>query len=485
MAEVEVRSRHPVAGRVAPTDRVLLAQAADVEAAAYRRYLEDAGLTVASVRTGSGVLEALNVNNPLLLVVDLDLPDMHGLRVLHHVRERRPTCSAVVTTADASINGAIEAIRAGAFDYLVKPFNAQRLVGAVRAALRSTHTRAIGGCEYDGENVMIGSSEKIRAVYRLIDAAASSRATVFITGESGTGKELVARQIHVRGKRRRGPFVAINCSALPKDLVESELFGHMRGAFTGAVSDHPGAVLQAQGGTLFLDEICETSMELQAKLLRFLQDGVVRRIGANTTEKADVRIVCATNRDPVREIRARRFREDLFYRLHVIPVHLPPLRERGGDLIEIARTLLTRYAGEEGRGFVRLAPCAEAAISAYAWPGNIRQLQNVLRHAIVLNEGEELTAAALPELIEFVAARSGVSGNESMTDPSGQGEEDPLPAEPARPELIKPLVQVEYEAIERAIQLCGNNISRAAAALGINPSTIYRKRRAWESGAGR
>jgi DNA-binding NtrC family response regulator len=460
-----------------------LAEGAESEAETYRRYLEDAGLSVSSVATGSGALEALRSTNPLLLVLDLNLPDMCGLKILHHTRCRRPPCSTIVTTKNASISGAIEAVRAGAVDYLVKPFNERQLVEAVRGALGEVCKNTVATANFHRDSVMIGSSRQIGYVYGLIDAAAPSGATVFITGESGTGKEIVAKLIHTRGKRRDRPFVAINCSALPKDLVESELFGHVRGAFTGAVCDRRGAALQAEGGTLFLDEVCEMSVDLQAKLLRFLQEGAVRRVGASTTEKVDVRIICATNRDPIKEVRAGRFREDLFYRLYVIPIHLPPLRERATDAIEIARSLLVRYASEEGKRFVRLAPCAEASISAYPWPGNVRQLQNVLRLAVVLNDGEELTAAALPELDAVANRLLAPPDSNAAAEPLAAARECGDPGVTTQPGIIKPLEQVEREAIEYAIEICGNNISRAAAALGVNPSTIYRKQRSWGSGS--
>jgi DNA-binding NtrC family response regulator len=320
-----------------------------------------------------------------------------------------------------------------------------------------------------------GVSAAAQAVCGTIATTASSKAAVFITGESGTGKEVCAEAIHRASDRADRPFVAINCAAIPKDLAESELFGHVKGAFTGAVSNRAGAAARAHRGTLFFDEICEMGLELQAKLLRFLQTGMVQRVGAGEAEPVDVRIICATNRDPRAEMAAGRFREDLYYRLHVIPIHLPPLRERQGDALEIARGLLLDYAREEGKGFVRLAPCAEAAIAGYGWPGNVRELQNALRNAVVLHAGEELAAAMLPEAVRAATAQP----DAPQPAPSVPVVSTATSVEPAAWGTIAPLWMVERDMIEAAIRHCDNNIARAAAALGVSASTLYRKRQAW------
>jgi two-component system repressor protein LuxO len=301
----------------------------------------------------------------------------------------------------------------------------------------------------------------MQAVYRVIEAAAPSRATVFVTGESGTGKELAASAVHRLSPRAAGPFVPINCAAIPRDLIESEIFGHVRGAFTGAVADRQGAAQAADGGTLFLDEICEMDLALQGKLLRFVQTGQFTPVGASRPVSVDVRFVCATNRDPLAEVKAGRFREDLYYRLHVVPLRLPPLRERGEDVILLAEAFLARAAAEEGRRFRRLSPDAKAALLAHSWPGNVRELENAIRGAVVLADGEELTAEMLPASVR-------------LSPPSRRA---PPPA--ADPSAILPLAEVERRAIEAAIAACGGNIPRAAAALGISPSTLYRKRAAW------
>jgi len=314
----------------------------------------------------------------------------------------------------------------------------------------------------------------MQTVYRIIDSAAPSTATVFITGESGTGKELCAAAIHRQSPRRDGPFVALNCGAIPRDLMESEIFGHVRGAFTGAAKDRLGAAGQADKGTLFLDEIGEMDLELQTKLLRFVQTGTYQKVGDTRLNAVDVRFVCATNRDPLKEVAEGRFREDLYYRLHVIPIHMPALRERAEDVLPLAHHFLMRLAQEEGKGFRGFAPDVEEILLAYQWPGNVRQLQNVIRNVVVLQKGELVTAGMLPSPLN-----SGVPGRPDNVASARAA--DVVPPPPATPAQLKPLWLVEREAIERAIAYCGGNIPRAAALLEVSPSTIYRKRQAWSS----
>jgi two-component system repressor protein LuxO len=458
---------------------VLLVESAG-DAEIYLGALRHAGFAATHVGSRGQALETIDRAQPELIVLDVELDERDGLEILCSIRERDCLADVIVITSNASLRGAVAAIRAGAFDYIVKPFKADRLVDALRGALANRKLgsrRAMGRVSADRETLVndtfLGSSRAMQAVREIVRIAAGSRATVFITGESGTGKELCAEAIYRAGSRREKPFVAINCSAIPKDLAESELFGHVRGAFTGAVRDRVGAAIRAHGGTLLLDEICEMDFNLQAKLLRFLQNGAVQRVGASDVERVDVRVICATNRDPVIEVAEGRFREDLYYRLHVIPLRLPPLREREGDVLEIARALLIEYAGEEHKRFRWLAPCAEAAIAAYAWPGNVRQLQNVLRNAIVLNDGEELTARHLPEIVVTTSRPAA-----EMTPSHALDERTPILASIAP--AITPLWRLQI-AIEEAVKLCDNNVALAAAALGVSPSTVYRKRQAWKS----
>ena len=327
----------------------------------------------------------------------------------------------------------------------------------------------------------IGASLAMQSIYRIIDSAASSRATVFITGESGTGKEIGAQAIHSKSPRADKPFIALNCSAIPQDLMESEVFGHVKGAFTGAHAERDGAARRADGGTLFLDEICEMDLSLQAKLLRFVQTGTYQKVGGNRVEEVDVRFVCATNRNPLEEVTVGRFREDLYYRLHVIPIHLPPLREREDDAVLIARSFLADYTAEEGKLFTRFAPEIETVIARYSWPGNVRQLQNMVRSIVVLNNGDTVTEDMVPNPPGIDLAGSPVEPGEvgqfaSAVAPSSPIDQVTPPLEPMQ--RIRPLAEVEREAIERAVDLCGGNIAKAADSRGVSPSTLYRKRAA-------
>lgn len=450
----------------------------------YDQYLKDEDLAVTVVGTGKEALQAITEGPPDAILLDLKLPDMDGLDILKEVQTRELPCEVVVITAHGSINVAVEAMRAGAYDFLVKPFNAERLLVTVRNAVKHRSLSAIVEkmqfSARDSYCGFIGSSLAMQAVYRTIDAAAASKATVFITGESGTGKEVAASAIHSQSPRKNGPFIAINCGAIPKDLMESEIFGHVKGAFTGAHADREGAASRASGGTLFLDEICEMDLSLQTKLLRFIQTGTFQKVGGSKTEKVDVRFVCATNRDPLEEVEAGNFREDLYYRLHVIPIHLPPLRERDGDVIEIARHFLVAYAAEEGKAFSRFDEKSEAVFASYKWPGNIRQMQNVIRNIVVLNDGEAVTLEMLPPPLNRVAAAAPPAAEASAeaTTTAGDSPREVLATEDGS---IQPLWKVERDVIERAIEACDGNIPKAAAKLGVSPSTIYRKKLSWES----
>ncbi|WP_207455883.1 sigma-54 dependent transcriptional regulator [Azospirillum sp. SYSU D00513] len=462
---------------------VLLVEDTPSLARVYAEFLKKASHAVELVDTGTAALKALEDGAPRVVLLDLELPDMNGMEVLRRIEAQALPCAVIVITAHGSVSAAVEAMRCGAYDFLAKPFSADRLTVTVRNAqerlrlkqIVETYRQDLGRVRYHG---FIGSSLAMQAVYRIIDSAASSRATVFITGESGTGKEVCAEAIHRQSPRAAKPFVAINCGAIPKDLMESEIFGHVKGAFTGAVADRPGAAARADGGTLFLDEICEMAPDLQTKLLRFIQTGTFTPVGGTALEKVDLRIVCATNRDPLREVEEGRFREDLYYRLHVIPVHLPALREREEDVIEIARQLLADYGAEEGKGFRRFAPETEQALRDYHWPGNVRQLQNVLRNIAVLHDGETVTPAMLPPPLARTNGDGALSASAGPAAvPAAQAAAQGSPV----PRAVKPLWEVEKDAIEEAILACEGNIPRAAQLLGISASTIYRKRLAWQA----
>lgn len=471
--------------KAAATD-ILVVEDVPSLATVYLGYLKKADLPAAHVTTGTEALDHVRAYLPRLVVLDLQLPDMSGLEVLRAIQREELPVAVVVITAHGSINTAVEAMQAGAADFIVKPFSAERLVVTARNALErqklqslvANITDELGRSRYHG---FIGSSPAMQPVYRIIDSAAASRATVFITGESGTGKEVCAEAIHRASPRKSKPFVAINCGAIPKDLIESEIFGHVKGAFTGATADRDGAASRAEGGTLFLDELCEMDLNLQTKLLRFIQTGSFTRVGGGKLEKVDIRIVCATNRDPMKEVEEGRFREDLYYRLHVIPIQLPPLRDRDDDVIEIARALLLQYAKEEGRDFTGFAPDVESMIRSYRWPGNVRQLQNVIRNVVVLNSGPLVTADMLPPPLTPGSQRD-QPARPTLAPPSTLSVA-PAPAEPAAATRsdIRPLWLVEKETIERAIHQCDGNIPRAAALLEVAPSTIYRKKQSWDA----
>ncbi len=461
---------------------VLLIEDDSPMARVYQEYLRKEPYRISHSETGRAGLEALRGTPPDAVILDLRLPDMNGLEILRTIAERQIPTAVIVITAEGSIATAVEAMREGAADFIVKPFAADRLVYTLRNVLdRQRLSRVVENLEQDfdrGEfGGFIGGSLAMQAVYRMIDKAAPSHATVFITGESGTGKELCAEAIHGMSPRARRPFIVINCAAIPKDLIESEVFGHVKGAFTGAVRDREGAARLAHGGTLFLDEICEMDPNLQTKLLRFVQTGTFQRVGDGRQETVDVRFICATNRAPLEEVKAGRFREDLYYRLHVVPIHLPPLRERDDDLVLIARRFLASCAEEEGKAFTSFTPACEETLRSYPWPGNVRQLQNVVRNTVIMNDGEVVTPDMLPAPLDrFIADAERESRNPQIPEVNS-----PTASDPSR--IIVPLARLEREAIERAIESCDGNVPRAAHYLGISGATIYRKRVAWQKAA--
>ena len=380
----------------------------------------------------------------------------------------------VVALSDgASVTAAVGAMRAGAHDYVAKPINGPAMAARIgelaqrhgkgRSLGLDTQTTA-GLSDFAG---FIGASSAMQFVYEQIGRIAASSAPVFITGESGTGKDVCAEALHAKGHRAGKRMVAINCAAIPRDLLESELFGVARGAFTGAHEDRKGAAELADGGTLFLDEIGEMDLSLQSKLLRFLQTGTLSRVGEAGVRHVDVRVVCATNRNPMQLISEKKFREDLFYRLHVLPIHLPPLRQRPSDIMVLARHFLARYAAEERKAFSGFSGECTQALMAAEWPGNVRQLQNLVRRLVVLFDGGEITGAMI-----------------GAADIESRGTAEALPLGMAREKRspILPMWQQEQRIIEDAISSFGGNVSLAAAALEISPSTIYRKRQSWADG---
>ncbi len=472
---------------MADRSKILLVEDTPALARTYCGYLRNEPVDIEHVETGKAALDALRRDVPDAMLLDLKLPDMDGLDILRDLPAELQICPVIVITAHGSVNTAVEAMQAGAADFLVKPFNAERLKVTLRNQLEKrqlteivkTFEETASRTEFEG---FLGSSLIMQSVYHAIQSAAASDATVFITGESGTGKEVCAAAVHNRSKRRNGPFVPINCAAIPADLIESEIFGHVKGAFTGAVADRKGAAETADGGTLFLDEICEMDVSLQSKLLRFVQTGSFTKVGSSTTQTVDIRIICATNRDPLAEVRAGRFREDLYYRLHVIPLALPPLRDRGEDVVEIARHYLTAYAEQEAKRFTDFDADGAAALLSYGWPGNVRELQNVIHQTVVMHDADTVAASmlALPE-------SDPRAENRRSSDTVGESPATNAPDTPSDTvdlqelaKTIRPLDDVERETITRAIRLCGGDVRKAAVFLGIAPATVYRKLKKWQ-----
>ena len=409
---------------------------------------------------------------------DIVLADLSSLRDLSERSDdamarlvRLADGALMVALSDGnSVSAAVGAMRAGAHDYVTKPISGPTMAARIgelaqrhgKARALSIEPRQEGPSDFAG---FIGASSAMQFVYEQIGRIATSSAPVFITGESGTGKDVCAEALHAKGPRFGKRMVAINCAAIPRDLMESELFGVARGAFTGAHDDRKGAAELADGGTLFLDEIGEMDLSLQSKLLRFLQTGTLSRVGESGVRQVDVRVICATNRNPMQLISEKKFREDLFYRLHVLPIHLPPLRQRPSDIMVLARHFLARYSAEEHKSFAGFAPDVASLLSSAEWPGNVRQLQNLIRRLVVMGDGAEIT---MPMLRMADIESRGVVPAAEPSVPRGE-----------RRQPILPMWQQEQRIIEDAIASFGGNISLAAAALEISPSTIYRKRQGW------
>lgn len=442
----------------------------------YQSVLRAAGYDVTVASDGTSALSHFFSNPPSAVIMDLMLPDREGLDLMQEMLAARPDLPVIVITANGSVNRAVEAMRAGAHEFLVKPFDEQRFLNAVASAVaRVAHPgpRSTGFVEGPGfaaaPKGFIGTSPAMQQVYAKIRSVAPSMATVFITGDSGTGKELCAQAVHDLSNRSHGPFVPLNCGAIPSELLESEVFGHVKGSFTGAISDKPGAAAMADGGTLFLDEICELDLGLQTKLLRFLQSSTIQPVGANRLRKVNVRIVCATNRDPLEAVRRGQFREDLYYRLHVVPVHMPPLRERGTDVVEIAQSALVDMSREEGRQFVGLDEDVATLFPKLPWPGNVRQLLNVIRQVVVMNNAPLLRRDMLPVELEIDAPPQRRA--QRLTITADQPTMDSL--------LGKSLAEIERIVIEATIARHGGSVTRASRVLEVAPSTLYRKIEAW------
>ena len=445
--------------------------------------------------TAASGLACLGADPPGAVVLDLMLPDTGGIEVLRRVRARWPALPVVVVTAGDSIDDAVECMRLGASDFVQKPLDALRFTTSVRNALERGRLRQRAAAlesekrGTQGFARLAGESPAMRAALDLLRRAAASDVGVLLEGETGTGKEVAARAIHAESERDAEPFVAVNCGALPESLVESELFGHERGAFTGAVEARPGLFERANKGTIFLDEVGELPQPMQVKLLRVLQERVVQRIGGATERPVDVRVVCATNRDLLREVREGRFREDLYYRLDVLRIRLPPLRERAGDVTVLTRQFLADLARRHGRSEPTLGKDVPEALAGYPWPGNVRQLRNVVERALILQTGPEIRLEDLSDELlchwfssrEEGAAEAGAPSPRPGTGP-GAGRAAAPEAGLPDDDVVRPLAVEERRLIERALRLTGGNVSEAAARLGIGRATLYRRLSGWVPG---
>ncbi|HEY6363015.1 MAG TPA: sigma-54 dependent transcriptional regulator [Vicinamibacterales bacterium] len=426
--------------------------------------LRDEGYDVDAVESGEMALERFGRQSYDVVVLDIWLPGMDGLATLARMRERQIDSQVVIISGHGNVESAVRAIKMGAFDFVEKPLSLEKTVLVVRNALRQHRLEAENQAlraKVDAQHLMVGESYGMVKLREQVAMAAPTNGRVLIFGENGTGKELVARNIHQMSRRRTGPFVEVNCAAIPEELIESELFGHVRGAFTGAVADRRGKFELAHGGTIFLDEIGDMSLKTQAKVLRILQEQIMEAVGGSTRIRVDARVLAATNKDLPAEIRAGRFREDLYFRLNVVPIFVPALRDRQEDIPLLADHFMAMLAREYGRRPKVFAADAMAALQQYPWPGNVRELRNLVERLMIMVPGDRVSARD----ISFLDV-SAVAAAETATRPAA-----PLgPLHDARD-------QFEREYILRALAAQQGNISRTAEMLGIERSNLYRKMR--------
>lgn len=464
--------------------------------AAITRVLRSKHNKIYSANNGEQALAVLAEQEIDIIVSDLSMPKMTGNELFTKVAAEYPETIRIMLTAHTDLDLVLEAVNNGrVWGYLQKPWNNDELrilveqasqmqdVLAERSLLRTTLERYQKKQRPNFEG-FIGDSVAMQFVYNAIERASPSNASIFLTGASGTGKEVAAEAIHRLSKRKNAAFIALNCAAIPSELMESEIFGHIKGAFSGAHNNRDGAASMADGGTLFLDEIGEMDISLQAKLLRFIQTGVFQKVGSDKPEKANIRFVAATNRDPLKAIEEQRLREDLYYRLNVISIDLPELKERDNDPVQIAQFFLTRFSEEEEKIFVGFSADAEMLLSQYHWPGNVRQLRNLIHSAVIMSEGPIITSDDLGRQLKL--DRTSINslsvstvrqtGNDTQQEEPGRG----LAPVSETSMNIEPLADTERKAIERAIRHFDDNVVQAANALAVSPSTLYRKMQSWQ-----
>jgi DNA-binding NtrC family response regulator len=438
---------------------VLIAEDEDLLRAILIKLLEEAGYRVIATPNAEEALEKFASEDVAITLTDIRMTGMDGLTLIDHIKKINAEALVIVMTAYSSVDSAVAALRKGAYDYITKPFVNEDLLQSIKNAIRQRElfreNRALRR-ELDQRYRfadIIGTSNALNSVFRLVEKVAPTNTNILIYGESGTGKELIARALHYNSSRADRPFIAINCGALPETLLESELFGHVKGAFTGAIGNKLGLFRSAEGGTVFLDEIGEISQAMQVRLLRAVQEHEVTPVGTSSPISFDARIICATNRDLEKEVTENRFREDLFYRLNVIEIHLPPLRERREDIPLLARHFITRIAQEQKQAEKSIQAEAMSALINYAWPGNVRELQNAIERAFTLS-GDEIDLDSLPPKVR------NATGNITIRDPDG---------------LRPTLAEIEHRYIFETLASVNQDKTRAANILGIDLSTLYRK----------
>ncbi|MBW2520316.1 MAG: sigma-54-dependent Fis family transcriptional regulator [Deltaproteobacteria bacterium] len=426
------------------------------------RVLSKEGYETTAVSNGAEALRHVANDRFDLVVTDIKMPEMDGLALLRELKEFEPSLPIIVITAYGTVENAVEALRAGAYDYIAKPFETDEIKLTVAKVLererllaenRYLHAELEERYDFSG---IIGNSPAMQQVFEMASSVAASNANVLITGESGTGKELLARSIHYSSPRKEKPFVVLNCAALSEGVLESELFGHEKGAFSGALMSRKGRFELADQGTLFIDEVAEMSMAAQVKLLRVIQEHEFERVGGNKTIQVDVRIVAATNKNLEDQVKSGRFREDLYYRLNVVNIHIPPLRERREDIEELSRYFLNKYVAETGKKILDMAPRTLSCLLAHDWPGNVRELQNAIERAVVLAKGSELTPRDLPQ---------GLQGDDQIC----------LQLPEKGGNLTEILEDLERQLIIQTLQREDGSQTRAAEALGIKRTTLRYK----------
>jgi two-component system response regulator HydG len=443
----------------ATKERILIVDDSATTLEVLQRNLTAAGYQVFTAPGAAEALEILEGTGLDLVITDLKMPMVSGLDLVRHIRENFKDTEVMMITGYPSIEGAVNAVKTGAEEFLAKPFTDEELLGAVQRVLDKLKVRRSGRTALEQvvpvHRGFIGDSKVMRKVFAAIGKAASTSATVLISGESGTGKELVARAIHYGSPRCSAPFVPVNCGGIPEALLESELFGHMKGAFTGAGESRAGFFHAADGGTIFLDEVSDMSLAMQVKLLRVLQDKEVCMVGSNRARKVDVRILAATNKDLHGLVKKGHFREDLFYRVNVITIFIPPLRERGDDILLLARHYAGKFAAELGKSPPRLSDKALQSLRSFNWPGNVRELENVIQRLVVMTDGDVIEVPDLPSLMRFSALR--------------------------KTGFTRTLAEVEAEYISNVLASMDGNKTRAAEILGIDRKTLRQKLRKIEN----